>query len=231
MRALDLDVAVVVAYGLILPKAILAAPRLGCLNVHASLLPRWRGAAPIQRAILAGDTQSGVAIMQMDEGLDTGAVLTVKSVPITPTTTAGDLHDRLAGLGAELIVPALQGVADGTLTASPQPADGVTYAAKITRDEARINWSKSNVDIDRQVRAFAPMPGAWFLHAGERIKILAATPTNAQGPAGTVLDSLPTIACGAGALMPTWLQREGRSPTVAGDFLRGYALPPGTRLG
>lgn len=229
--ALDLDIAVVVAYGLILPKAILAAPKFGCLNIHASLLPRWRGAAPIQRAILAGDAETGVTIMQMDEGLDTGDALFTRSIEITPTMTAGELHDALSALGAEMIVEAVEEVADGSLIAIPQQLEGVTYAAKILRDEARIDWTRSAVEIDRQVRAFAPVPGAWFAHAGERIKVLAATPTSGHGQAGTVLDTLPTIACGEGALMLVRLQREGRGPTMAGDFLRGYALPPGTKLG
>jgi methionyl-tRNA formyltransferase len=229
--ALDLDIAVVVAYGLILPKAILEAPRLGCLNIHASLLPRWRGAAPIQRAILAGDTESGVTIMQMDEGLDTGAMLLVKKLPIQSTTTAGSLHDALSGLGAEMIVPAVEGVAAATLSPAAQPGDGVTYAAKIARDEARIDWTKSAVEIDRQIRAFAPVPGAWFQNANERIKILAATPTTTKGEPGTVTDAMPTIACGDGGLILTRVQREGKGPMAIGDFLRGYALPPGSRLG
>ena len=229
--ALALDIAVVVAYGLILPKAILDAPRLGCLNIHASLLPRWRGAAPIQRAILAGDAETGVTIMQMDEGLDTGAALITRSVEIGPTMNAGELHDALAALGAKMIVEAVEGVADDSLIAVPQPLEGVTYAAKIARDEAQIDWAKSAAEIDRQVRAFAPLPGAWFAHAGGRIKVQAATPTTAHGPVATVLDSIPTIGCGEGALMLVRLQREGRGPTMAGDFLRGYALPPGTKLG
>ena len=229
--ALDLDIAVVVAYGLILPKAILDAPQLGCLNIHASLLPRWRGAAPIQRAILAGDTETGVTIMQMDTGLDTGAMLLMRRTPIQPHTTAGELHDALSALGAEMIVAALDGIVAGSLKPAPQPADGLTYAAKIVRDEARIDWSKSAVEIDRQIRAFAPQPGAWFQHGPDRIKILAATPTTAKGTPATVLDGVPTIACGEGALMLSRVQREGKGPMAVGDFLRGYALPPGTKLG
>jgi methionyl-tRNA formyltransferase len=224
------DVAVVAAYGLILPRPVLEAPRLGCLNVHGSLLPRWRGAAPIQRAILAGDAETGVTIMQMDEGLDTGAMLMTRRVPIGPAMTAGELHDRLAALGAEMIGPAVAGVADGSLTPVPQPSEGLSYAAKIARDEARIDWMKPAAEIDRQIRAFAPAPGAWFSHAGERIKVLGAVPTNGRGEAGTVLDSVPTIACGEGALMLTRLQRAGRGPLPAGDFLRGFALPAGTKL-
>ncbi len=227
--ALNLDVAVVVAYGLILPKAILAAPRLGCLNIHASLLPRWRGAAPIQRAILAGDAETGVTIMQMDEGLDTGAMLLTRKLPITAATTAGSLHDALSDLGSQMIVEALDNIE--TLKPMPQPADGVTYAAKITRDEAKIDWTKSAVEIDRQVRGFAPVPGAWFQNGNDRIKILAATPAKAKGEPGTVIDALPTIACGEGGLILTRVQREGKGPMAIGDFLRGYALPPGTKLG
>jgi len=228
--ALDLDLAVVVAYGLILPKAILEAPRFGCLNIHASLLPRWRGAAPIQRAILAGDTETGVTIMQMDEGLDTGPMLSVKKLPILAGTNAGTLHDALSDLGAEMIVAAVAGVTDGSLKPTPQPADGVTYAAKIAREEARIDWTRSAAEIDRQVRAFAPVPGAWFQNGADRIKVLAASPSRAGGLPGTVLDALPTVACGEGALVLTRVQREGKGPMAIGDFLRGYALPSGTKL-
>ena len=228
--ALALDAAVVAAYGLILPKAILQAPRLGCLNVHASLLPRWRGAAPIQRAILSGDRETGVTIMQMDEGLDTGAILLARPQPILATTSGGELHDALAALGAALIVAALQGVADGSLTPWPQPEESVTYAKKLTRDEERIDWTRPAVEIERQVRAFAPSPGAWFEHAGERIKVLAAVPASAAGAPGIVIDTLPSIACGEGALILTRLQRAGRAPMNAADFLRGYSLPVGTRL-
>ena len=233
--ALDLDIAIVVAYGLILPKAILAAPRFGCLNIHASLLPRWRGAAPIQRAILAGDSETGVTIMQMDEGLDTGAMLLTRKLPITSGTNAGALHDALSALGAEMIVETLEGVAGGTLKPVPQPADGVTYASKIARDEARIDWTKSAAEIDRQIRAFAPVPGAWFQNGNDRIKILAATPAQMDAKAssvpGTVVDTLPTVACGDGGLLLTRVQREGKGPMAIGDFLRGYTLPPGSRLG
>jgi len=229
--ALDLDAAVVAAYGLILPKAVLGAPRLGCLNVHASLLPRWRGAAPIQRAILAGDSETGVTIMQMDEGLDTGAMLLKRAQPIGPATTAGELHDALAALGAQLIVPALQGVADGSLVAQPQPEDGVTYAKKLTREEERIDWTKPVLAVERQVRAFTPAPGAWFEHAGERIKVLMAAPASGSGAPGTVLDASPRIACGDGALLLLRLQRAGRGAMSAADLLRGFALPVGTQLG
>ncbi len=231
-RALGLDAAVVAAYGLILPKSVLSAPRLGCLNVHASLLPRWRGAAPIQRAILAGDSETGVTIMQMDEGLDTGPMLLSERVPITSETTASSLHDALSELGARLIVPALEGRAAGTLVAVPQPAEGVTYARKLGRDEGRLDWSRSAVQLARAVRALNPAPGVWFEHAGERIKVLAAHTVDdaAPGAPGAVLDAELTVACGVGAIRLTRLQRPGRGPMDAAALLRGYALPPGTPL-
>ena len=222
---------VVAAYGLILPPTLLALPARGCINVHASLLPRWRGAAPIQRALLAGDARTGITIMQMDEGLDTGAILLARAHPILPSTNAGELHDALAVLGATLIVAALQGVADGTLAPHPQPAAGATYAKKLTRDEERIDWTRSAIDIGRQVRAFAPAPGAWFEHAGERIKVLAAVPAEGGGTPGVVVDDLPSVACGAGRLVLTRLQRAGRAPLAAAEFLRGCPLPMGSNLG
>jgi len=231
--ALGLDVAVVVAYGLILPKPILDAPRLGCVNVHASLLPRWRGAAPIQRAILAGDAETGVTIMRMDEGLDTGAMLLEERMAIGPDDTAETLHDTLAALGAKLVVPALDGLAAGTLSARPQPAEGVTYASKLTRAEGRLDWSKAAAALARQVRAFAPWPGAWFDHGNEQIKVLAAEAVAGKQDAapGTVLDDVLTVACGKGALRLSRLQRPGRGPMDAASLLRGFALPRGTRLG
>jgi methionyl-tRNA formyltransferase len=231
-RALALDAAVVVAYGLILPRAVLEAPRLGCLNVHASLLPRWRGAAPIQRAILAGDEITGITIMQMDEGLDTGPMLLSERVAIGPETTAASLHDELAALGAHLIARALAGLADGTLVAHPQPADGVTYARKLARDEGRIDWHKPAAELERFVHALNPAPGVWFEHRGERIKVLEATVVERDAAAapGTVLDSSLTIACGSGALRVTRLQRAGRAAVGADAFLRGYSLNPGDRL-
>lgn len=232
--ALRLDVAVVVAYGLILPKPILDAPRLGCVNVHASLLPRWRGAAPIQRAILAGDAETGVTIMQMDEGLDTGAMLLRRAVPIGPETTAAALHDTLSALGAGLIVPALAGLASGGLTAAPQPDDGVTYARKLERDEGRLDFTRPAADLERLVRAFDPWPGAFVEVGGERIKVLAARVLKvgrmANGP-GTVLDHELSIACGEDAFRPTRVQRAGRAPMDAGALLRGFAVAPGTVLG
>jgi len=229
--ALDLDAAVVVAYGLILPLAVLSAPRHGCLNIHASLLPRWRGAAPIQRAILAGDRESGVTIMAMDEGLDTGPMILAEAVPITRETTGQSLHDTLAALGARLIVPALAGFADGSLPPRPQPDRGITYAAKLTRAEAQIDWRQPAARIERQIRAFTPWPGTWFTHRGQRLKILAATPlAGPSGPPGTVLDGAITVACGEGALRLDRLQRPGKAPMTAAELLRGYPLPPGTCL-
>jgi methionyl-tRNA formyltransferase len=230
--ALQLDAAVVAAYGVILPKPILAAPRLGCLNVHASLLPRWRGAAPIQRAILVGDSETGVTIMQMDEGLDTGPMLLAERVPIGPATTASELHDILASLGARLIVAALGQLDAGALVARPQPENGVTYAAKLTREEGRLDWRRTASELERAVRALNPWPGVWFERDGERIKVLAAelvaAPPDAQP--GTVLDDRLAIACRAGALRPVLLQRAGRAPAEISAFLRGYALPRGTVL-
>ncbi|HML11431.1 MAG TPA: methionyl-tRNA formyltransferase, partial [Stellaceae bacterium] len=200
--ALEADAAVVAAYGLILPTAVLEAPRLGCLNVHASLLPRWRGAAPVQRAILAGDRETGVTIMKMDRGLDTGAILLRQAEPIGPTTTGGALTDRLAALGGELIVSALDRLAAGELRAEPQPTEGVTYAKKLSRDEARLDWRAPAAQLERQVRAFDPWPGAYFLSGDERIRVLAAEIASDTGAPGTVLDTRLTIACGEGALRP-----------------------------
>ncbi len=233
---LGLDVAVVVAYGLILPPAVLAAPRLGCVNVHASLLPRWRGAAPIQRAILAGDAETGVTIMAVDEGLDTGPLLLAEAVPIAAAETAETLHDKLAGLGAGLIVTALEGLAAGRLPARPQSAEGVTYAAKLQRGEGRLDWRRPAVELERAVRAFTPWPGAQFEApggpSGERIKVLAAevaTGDSAAAP-GTVLDARLTVACGEGALRLCKVQRAGKAALDAEAFLRGFDLAPGTRL-
>ena len=230
-KALDLDVAVVAAYGLILPKPILDAPRLGCVNVHASLLPRWRGAAPIERAILAGDIETGVTLMQMEEGLDTGPMLLSRRVPIGPATTAPELHDILADLGASLLPAALDGLATGTLVAQPQPAEGVTYARKLARDEGRIDWSLPAAALERAVRALTPQPGVFFEHAGERIKVLAAELVAGTAIPGSVVDDRLTVACGEGMLRPTLLQRPGRGPTETAAFLRGYPLPAGTALG
>jgi len=226
--ALNLDAAVVVAYGLILPQPVLDAPRLGCINIHASLLPRWRGAAPIQRAIQAGDAETGVTIMQMDAGLDTGPELLRETIPITAETNAGMLHDALAALGGRLIVEALAGLAAGTLQAVAQPETGETYAAKIERGEERIDWGQPAAILDCHVRAFAPWPGAWFEHDGERIKVLAAKLVAGQGVPGTVLDDALTVACGDGALQLVTVQRAGKAAMAAADYLRGRSVAAGT---
>ena len=228
--ALDLDAAVVAAYGLILPRAILDAPKLGCLNVHGSLLPRWRGAAPIQRALLAGDAETGITIMQMDAGLDTGAMLLKDRVAIGPETTAESLHDALAAMGARLILPALDGVAAGTLRAEPQPEAGVTYAAKLTREEGALDFREPADLLDRKIRALNPWPGVWFEYQGERIKLLAAKPEAGRGAPGTILDSDLAIACGTGVLRPTLLQRPGRAPVERKAFLNGTKIDPGVVL-
>ena len=228
--SLKADVAIVAAYGLILPKAVLDAPRHGCINVHASLLPRWRGAAPIQRCIEAGDAITGVTIMQMDEGLDTGAMLLMEDLPITPKTTGGSLHDDLSAMGARMIVEALKKLEAGSLLATPQPPEGVTYANKLAKEEGRIDWRKPAAVLDRQLRALTPWPGMWFELNGERIKLQAATPVNAEGEPGTVLDDALTVACGEGALRLDTLQRPGKGPLAAAEFLRGFALSAKTRL-
>lgn len=223
--ALDADAAVVAAYGLLLPQAILDAPRRGCLNVHASLLPRWRGAAPIHRAILAGDEETGVTIMQMEAGLDTGPMLRVGRTAIAGKNVA-DLTEELALMGARLMVEELAEPSPSVT----QPADGVTHAPKIAKAEARIDWTRAGAFTERQVRALSPSPGAWFEAGGERIKLLAATLTHDQGPPGTVLDETLTIACGTAAIRPTLVQRAGSRPMSVPDFLRGFPIPPGTLL-
>lgn len=228
--ALDLEAAVVVAYGLILPAPILDAPRRGCINIHASLLPRWRGAAPIQRALLAGDGETGVTIMQMDEGLDTGPVLLRESVEITEDMNAGELHDALAELGGRLIVDALAGLEDGSVKPSPQIEDGVTYAHKLERGEERIDWSRDAAEVARHVRGFAPWPGAWFEYDGDRIKVLAAEVTDGSGAPGEVLDDDLTVACGSGALRLLRVQRAGRAAMDAEAYLRGQAVPKGAHF-
>ena len=215
------DVAVVVAYGLILPQEILDAPRLGCLNIHASLLPRWRGAAPIHRAILAGDPETGICIMQMEAALDTGPVLLRETTTIGPEETTADLHDRLAIMGSRMIVQVLN---DLPLVAKPQAVEGVTYATKIDKSEARIDWARPAVEVDRQIRGLSPFPGAWCQINGERVKLLRSRVAAGQGRPGQVLGGL-TIACGAGAVEITLAQREGKRPMPPDDFLRGFAMP------
>lgn len=253
-RELNLDAAVVAAYGLILPAAFLKAPGLGCVNIHASLLPRWRGAAPVQRAILAGDARTGVSIMQMAQGLDTGAVLLKGEITIGEDDTAATLTDDLARLGAGLLVDALDGLAVGSLRAEPQSENGVTYAKKIRKSEARIDWAAPAETVARQVRAFNPDPGAWFEVAGERIKVLQGrvmpagsgqTPgdgdtsgstavlipaANQDSPPGTVLDDKLTVACGSGAYRINRAQRPGRGELTSDELLRGFPIPPGSLL-
>ena len=220
--ALGAEVAVVVAYGLILPKEILEAPAKGCLNIHASLLPRWRGAAPIHRAIMAGDEKTGVCIMQMDEGLDTGAVLVRREVKIGAHDTTAALHDRLSGIGAELIVEALAELDD--LVPAAQPNEGVTYASKIDKSEARIDWSRPATEIDRLIRGLSPFPGAWCEVSGERLKLLGSRVAEGNGQAGQVLGAF-VVACGEGAIEITLAQRPGKRPMDAVELLRGMGLP------
>lgn len=227
--ALALDAAVVVAYGLILPKAVLDAPGLGCFNLHGSLLPRWRGAAPIQRAIMAGDAETGVMVMRMEEGLDTGPVLLAERTPIGRKTT-GELHDELARLGAGLMVRALAALERGTASEQPQPAGGATYAKKIAKDETRIDWTRTAHEIDCRIRGLSPAPGAWCEIHGERLKILYAEPVSGTGAPGIVLDEELRIACGEGALKLLRVQRAGRAAMGPTEFLRGFALKPGERL-
>ncbi len=224
---LGLDAAVVAAYGLILPRAMLEAPRRGCLNIHASLLPRWRGAAPIQAAVLAGDAATGVTIMRMDAGLDTGPMLLREAVPITPETTAAFLHDRLAVLGAGLILRALA----ENPPEVPQPEAGATYAPKLSREDGRIDWTRPADAIARQVRAFDPWPGAFTTSAGAMLKVLAARPEPGVGAPGTTLDDALLVACGSFALRLSRVQLAGRPAMDAPAFLRGHGVPAGTRLG
>ncbi len=225
----DADLAVVVAYGLLLPKPILVAPELGCLNLHGSLLPRWRGAAPIQRAIMAGDTQTGVMVMQMDEGLDTGPVALGEVIPIGPDMTAGELHDTMMRTGADLMGRALAALERGSLDFTPQPEAGAVYAKKIEKAEARIEWSRSAEEVHNHIRGLSPFPGAWFELelAGKPVRIKALRSTLAQGAGapGTLLDNL-TIACGSGAVRLTQVQREGKGAMDAATFLRGAGVLP-----
>ena len=229
-RAHNADAAVVVAYGLILPKSVLETPRLGCFNIHASLLPRWRGAAPINRAIMAGDAESGVTIMKMDEELDTGAIAMAERIPIGADMTAGDLHDALSRLGADLMLRALAASERGSLTLTPQPDVGVTYAEKISKSETRIDWSKPWKQVHDHILGLSPFPGAWFEIDGVRIKALRSTKGEGAGAAGTALDDKLTIACGAGTVRLTQVQRAGKQPMSADEFLRGTPLKSGTRV-
>jgi methionyl-tRNA formyltransferase len=229
-RAHGADAAVVVAYGLILPKPVLDAMPFGCFNIHASLLPRWRGAAPINRAIVAGDAESGVTIMRMDEGLDTGAMALQKAQPIAPDLTAGELHDALARLGAELMPLALAALEQGSLGLTPQPAAGVTYADKISKDETRIAWLKPAKAVHDHIRGLSPFPGAWFALEGTRVKALRSTRGEGSGAPGAVLDDQLTIACGEGAVRLLELQRAGGKVLKAEEFLRGTPVKKGTRL-
>jgi methionyl-tRNA formyltransferase len=230
-RAHGADAAVVVAYGLILPKPVLDAPRLGCFNLHASALPRWRGAAPINRAIMAGDTQTAVMAMKMEEGLDTGPIAMAERVAIGPDMTAGELHDRLSRLGADLIVRTLGALERGSLQLTPQPDEGVTYAAKIAKTETRIDWSRPWKSVHDHCRGLSPFPGAWFeLAKDARIKVLRTARGEGSGAPGTVLDTRLTIACGDGAVRILELQRAGRQPIKAEEFLRGTPVAAGTRL-
>lgn len=226
----DADVAIVVAYGLLLPKAILEAPRMGCLNLHGSLLPRWRGAAPIQRAVMAGDAQTGVMVMQMDEGLDTGAVAVGEVIPIGPDMTAGELHDQMMRVGADLMGRALAALERGSLDFTPQPEDGVTYAKKIEKAESRIDWSLPAEEVHNHIRGLSPFPGAWFeLELGGkpvRVKVLRSSLAKGSGAPGSVLGDL-TIACGSGAVRLVQVQREGKSAMDAATFLRGVGTMPG----
>jgi methionyl-tRNA formyltransferase len=230
-RAHDADAAVVVAYGMILPKAILDAPPLGCFNLHASLLPRWRGAAPISRAIMAGDVESGVTVMKMDEGLDTGAMAMSERVPIGSDMTAGELHDMLARLGAGQMVLALAALEKGALQLTPQPQTGVTYATKIDKTETRIDWGKPWKTVHDHIRGLSPFPGAWCEFSGDRIKILRSTKGQGGGKPGMVLDDRLTVACGDGAVRIVELQKAGGKPMRADEFLRGSAVPLGSKLG
>ncbi|WP_407493947.1 methionyl-tRNA formyltransferase [Pseudooceanicola sp. MF1-13] len=226
--ALNAEVAVVVAYGLILPQAILDAPDRGCLNIHASLLPRWRGAAPIHRAIIAGDGETGVCIMQMEAGLDTGPVLLREALEIGAEETTAELHDRLSVMGARLIVEALAQLDD--LTPEVQPEEGVTYAHKIDKAEARVDWSKPAEEVDRLIRGLSPFPGAWVEVEGERLKLLGSRLADGSGAPGEVLDDALSVACGTGAVQLTRLQRAGKGAQDATEFLRGRAVPKGAVL-
>ncbi len=233
LAALGAEIAVVAAYGLILPRAVLEAPARGCLNIHASLLPRWRGAAPIHRAVMAGDAETGICIMQMEPGLDTGPVLLREATPIGPADTTGDLHDRLAEMGARLAVAALDRL--DSLVAAPQRGEGVTYAHKIDKAEARVDWTRPATEVDRHIRGLSPFPGAWCEAGAERLKLLrcVVAPADSAAPAGRILHAGPgrlVVACGEGAVEILEAQRPGRRPMPAEELLRGLAMEPGTTL-
>jgi methionyl-tRNA formyltransferase len=229
-RAHDADAAVIVAYGLLLPKPVLEAPRFGCFNVHASLLPRWRGAAPVNRAIMAGDAQSGVTIMKMNEGLDTGAMAMAERMPIGADMTAGELHDALSRLGADLMLRVLAAAERDSLSLTPQPEAGVTYAEKISKSETRIDWTKSWKQVHDHIRGLSPHPGAWFEIDSARVKALRSTKGNGTGAPGTVLGNRLTIACGEGAVRLVEVQRAGKQPMGAEEFLRGAPVDAGARV-
>ena len=229
-REHNADAAVVIAYGLILPKPILEAPRLGCFNVHASLLPRWRGAAPINRAIMAGDPDSGVTIMQMNEGLDTGAMAMAERMPIGADMTASELHATLSRLGADLMLRVLAAADRGSLRLTPQPQAGVTYAEKISKNETRIDWSRPWKQVHDHIRGLSPVPGAWFELGGDRVKVLRSTKGEGSGAPGMTLDGKLTIACAQGAVRLVQLQRAGKQPLSADEFLRGIPLKVGTKV-
>ena len=228
--ALGADLAVVGAYGLLLPRPVLDAPRLGCINLHASLLPRWRGAAPIERAILAGDAETGISIFRMEEGLDTGPVYVMRHTTIGPSTTATELHERLAGLAADMLPEVVVAIADGALHPIPQPEDGVTYARKLLREEGRIDFAEPAGVIERRLRALNPAPGCWCEAMGERLGLLAAEVVDGAGPAGTVLALPLTVACGEDAIALNRIQRAGKRPMTPDELQRGFPLPVGTRL-
>ncbi|MGH6896140.1 MAG: methionyl-tRNA formyltransferase, partial [Geminicoccaceae bacterium] len=225
------DLVVVAAYGLILPKAILEVPRLGCINLHASLLPRWRGAAPIQRALLAGDPETGVTIFQMEPALDTGPILAVERVTIAADATATGLHDTLAELAARMVGPVVDDLAAGRAAPQPQSEAGVTYAAKLDKAEGRLDWTRPAAQLERQLRALNPWPGCWTEIGGQRVRVLGGEVVAGAGVPGEVLDDRLTVACGEGALRLTSIQRAGGRPMSAVAFLRGFRVPPGARLG
>ncbi|MCH7806528.1 MAG: methionyl-tRNA formyltransferase [Proteobacteria bacterium] len=230
-KALGAEVAVVAAYGLILPEAILTAPSKGCLNIHASLLPKFRGAAPIQRAIEAGETVSGNTIMKIEKGLDAGAIIIQEQFTLKADETAGSLHDRLSDQAAGMIVPALEGYVAGKLVPKPQDETKATYAPKVKKSESRINWNAPAIEVDRNIRAFCPYPGAWFQHRGKRIRILKGHAVKASGAPGEVLDKSLTVACKTGAYRIERVQRAGKKPMTAAEFLRGQPIAPGEVLG